>query len=84
MEKIIFILTKINLFAANVHSKETNDYLKYNRLSKIYLECKANNIKKKALSFGKSIIKDTKYYQKKEWSDEKKKIEKTKEKVLNY
>jgi len=84
VKKIIFILTIVNLLAINVHSEEIIDCSKYKKLSKLYIECKANAIKKKTLSFGKNIVKDTKDYQKKEWSDEKKKLKKAKKKVLNY
>ena len=84
MKKIIFILIIVNLLSINAHSEEIIDCSKYTKLSKLYIECKANNIKKKTLSFGKNIVKDTKDYQKKEWSDEKKKLKKAKEKVLNY
>jgi len=74
----------INLLTINAHSEEVVDCSQYNKLSKIYLECKANDIKNKTLSFGKNVVEDTKNYQKKEWSDEKKKLNKAKEKVLNY
>jgi len=84
VKKIIFILIIVNLLSINVHSEEIIDCSKYTKLSKFYIECKANNIKKKTLSLGKNIVKDTKDYQKKEWSDEKKKLKKAKEKVLNY
>tara|TARA_B100000965_G_scaffold245808_1_gene206285 strand:- start:461 stop:715 length:255 start_codon:yes stop_codon:yes gene_type:complete len=83
MKKIIFILIIFNLLNINVYSEEIIDCSQYNKLSKIYLECKANNLKKKTLSIGKNVIEDTKNYQKKEWSDEKKKLEKAKEKILN-
>ena len=83
MKKIILILIIFNLLKINVHSEEIIDCSKYNKLSKIYLECKANYIKKKTLSIGKNVVEDTKNYQKKEWSDEKKKLEKAKEKILN-
>ena len=83
MKKIIYIIVILNLLKINVHSEEIIDCYKYNKLSKIYLECKANYIKKKTLSIGKNVVEDTKNYQKKEWSDEKKKLKKMKEKVLN-
>ena len=83
MKKIIFFIIILNLLKMNVHSEEIIDCSQYNKLSKIYLECKANNLKKKTLSIGKNVIEDTKNYQKKEWSDEKKKLEKAKEKILN-
>ena len=82
MKKIIYIIIILNLLKINVHSEEIIDCSKYNKLSKIYFECKANYIKKKTLSIGKNVVEDTKNYQKKEWSDEKEKLKKTKEKVL--
>ena len=82
MKKIIFIIVIINLLNINVHSEEIIDCSKYNKLSKIYLECKANYIKKKTLSIGKNVVEDTKNYQRKEWSDEKEKLKKIKEKIL--
>ena len=84
MKKIIFILILINLLTINVHTEEVIDCSQYNKLSKMYLECKASDIKNKTLSLGKNVVEDTKNYQKKEWSDEKKKLKKAKEKVLNY
>ena len=46
-------------------------------------KCKGNMIKDKTISTGQNIIKDTKDYQNKEWSEEKKKWIKVKEKVLD-
>ena len=83
MKKIIFIIVIMNLLKINVHSEEIIDCSQYSKLSKTYLECKTNNLKKKTLSMGKNVIEDTKNYQKKEWSDEKEKLKKMKEKVLN-
>ena len=83
MKKVIFIIVILNLLKIKVYSEEIIDCSKYNKLSKIYLECKTNYIKKKTLSIGKNVVKDTKNYQKKEWSDEKEKLKKMKEKVLN-
>ena len=40
------------------------------------------NLKEKTISTSKNIVKDTKNYQSKEWSEEKKKLNKVKEKVL--
>ena len=83
MKKIIYIIIILNLLKINVHSEEIIDCSQYSKLSKTYLECNTNNLKKKTLSIGKNVIEDTKNYQKKEWSDEKKKLEKAKEKILN-
>ena len=82
MKKIIFIVIILNLYKINTHSEEIIDCSMYNKLSKIYLECKANYIKEKTLSIGKKVVEDTKNYQKKEWSDEKEKLNKVKERVL--
>ena len=45
------------------------------------MKCKANIIKNKTISGGKNFIDDTKNFQKKEWSDEKSKLNNLKEKV---
>ena len=97
-----FIIILFMIFGINnsVYSNEKNcDDLK--KFSVNYVKCKANlvkektistgkNVKNKTISAGKNLIEDTKNYQKKEWSDEKKKLNKvkdkineTKEKVLN-
>ena len=89
-KKIIFFIFLIlnifnsNGFASNKECKEIKIF------SVEYLKCKGNLIKDKTISTGKNIVEDTKKYQNEEWSEEKKKIEKakdkinkTKEKVLN-
>mgnify|MGYP001395660499 CR=1 FL=1 len=53
----------------------------FKKFSVNYMKCKANLIKDKTLSTGKNFIDDTKNYQNKEWSDEKKKINNLKEKI---
>ena len=60
------------------------------KFSAEYFKCKGNMIKDKTVSTGQNIIKDTKDFQSKEWSEEKKKmikvkdeINKTKKKVLD-
>ena len=90
MKKIIF-LTILSLYSFNFHSlAENNNCSDFNKFSVEYLKCKGNIIKDKTISTGKNIVEDTKKYQSEEWSEEKKKIEKakdkinkTKEKVLN-
>ena len=81
MKKIIFILILSNLLSTYLYSKELVDCTSYKKLSKDFLKCKAGNLKKKTISAGKNIVKDTKDYQKKEWSKEKKKLNKLKEKI---
>ena len=89
--KKIFFLTILFLLNLNTYSlAENNNCNKFNKFSVEYLKCKGNLIKDKTISTGKNIVEDTKKYQNEEWSEEKKKIEKakdkinkTKEKVLN-
>jgi len=65
----IFVLSMSN----NVYSNENcSDFKKF---SINYMKCKASSAKNKAVSAGKTFIKDTKEFQNKEWSDEKKKDE---------
>ena len=72
MKKIIFIIITL-LFYLNSYS--FSDELNCNEFKKFsvnYMKCKANLIKNKTVSVGKNFIDDTKNYQNKEWSDEKK------------
>ena len=78
----LFILSINNSFADNCEE--------FKKFSVEYLKCKGNSVKDKTISVGKNIIKDTKDYQNKKWSEEKEKIDnvkgkinKTKDKVLN-
>ena len=72
----IFVLSICN----TVYSKENcSDFKKF---SVDYMKCKAISAKNKAVSAGKNFINDTKEFQDKAWSDEKKKINKIKEKVF--
>ncbi len=74
MKKIFFLVILFNLviysnaFAKNGDCKELKKY------SIEYIKCKGNNLKDKTVTTGKNIIKDTKDYQKKEWSKEKDKL----------
>ena len=81
MKKITLIIIIILLnFTIKVFANEINcnDFKKF---SVEYLKCKGNLIKNKTISGSKNIIKDTKEYQNKEWSEEKGKIEKAKDKI---
>jgi len=53
------------------------------KFSTKYFKCKGNLLKNKTIYAGQNIIQSTKDYQKKEWSDEKKKIDNMKKKVLD-
>ena len=93
--KKVFIYTIILFFTLTLKvlsdDKQCNDFKKY---SVDYMKCKTNQLKIKTLETGKkikdktvstskNIIKDTKEYQSKEWSEEKEKINKIKEKVFD-
>ena len=94
MKKIFLYLT-ISFFTFSFEAlsdeKKCNDFKKY---SMDYMKCKTNQlkmktletgkkIKEKTVNTGKNIIKDTKEYQSKEWSENKEKINKIKKKVLD-
>ena len=74
-----FILLNIN----SISFANTNECKEFKKFSVEYLKCKGNIVKDKTISAGKNIIKDTKEYQNKEWSEEKKKLDKAKEKIFN-
>ena len=73
MKKIIFLTI---LFLLNINSysfANNNDCKEFRRFSLDYFKCKGNIVKEKTISAGQNLIKDTKDYQNKEWSEEKKK-----------
>ena len=69
------ITINFNSFANNKNCKE------FKKFSVEYFKCKGKIIKDKTISTGQNIIKDTKDYQNKEWSEEKEKLDKAKNKV---
>tara|TARA_X000000368_G_scaffold161671_1_gene127391 strand:- start:358 stop:609 length:252 start_codon:yes stop_codon:yes gene_type:complete len=83
MKKIFLFTTFILLNINSISFANTNECKEFKKFSVEYLKCKGNIVKDKTISAGKNIIKDTKEYQNKEWSEEKKKLDKAKEKILN-
>ena len=80
--KIIILL--ILFLIINITSKSfanVNNCNEFKKFSVEYLKCKGNKIKEKTISTGQNIIKDTKDYQNKEWSEEMKQIDKAKDKI---
>tara|TARA_Y100000741_G_scaffold206008_1_gene156763 strand:+ start:1182 stop:1457 length:276 start_codon:yes stop_codon:yes gene_type:complete len=81
MKKILFfsylILLNLNFnsYADKPNCKE------FKKFSIEYLKCKGNLVKDKTISTGKNIIQDTKDFQNKKWSEEKKKMIKVKDKI---
>ena len=83
MKKIIFF-TILFLFNLNTISFANDNNCKdFKKFSVEYIKCKGNIVKDKTISAGQNIIKDTKDYQNKEWSKEKTKIDKVKDKTKN-
>ena len=82
IKKIFLILFLFSILSEFAYTNEINceDFKKF---SVNRMKCKANLVRNKTISAGKNFIKDTKDYQKKEWSDEKKKIDNMKKKVLD-
>jgi len=81
MKKIIFLVIIFFSSTTSISFANNNDCKEFKKFSVEYFKCKGNIIKDKTISAGQNIIKDTKDYQNKEWSDEKKKIEKAKDKI---
>tara|TARA_Y200000002_G_C22152594_1_gene443576 strand:- start:50 stop:322 length:273 start_codon:yes stop_codon:yes gene_type:complete len=81
MKKIIFfiflILTTLNTNGFT-NSKDCKEFKKF---SVEYFKCKGNIVKDKTISTGQNIIKETKDYQNKEWSEGKEKMNKAKDKI---
>ena len=89
--KKITILILVLLFSKNTYGFTNNSNCdEFKKFSVEYFKFKGSGIKDKTTSTGQNIIKNTKDYQNKKWSEEKEKINKvkkkmikTKEKVLN-
>ena len=54
----------------------------FDKFTAEFLKCKADILKNKTIITGQNFVEDIKDYQKKEWSEEKEKVNKLKEKVL--
>ena len=75
-KKILFtILFTIIIHYTQVYADQ-NDCSEYKKFSINFMKCKA-------LSAGKNFVEETKSFQNKEWTKEKGKMDKIKEKVLN-
>jgi hypothetical protein len=82
--RIFYYLFFYILLTLHTNSYANNSNCKnFKKFSVEYFKCKGNLVKDKTIYAGQNIIKDTKDYQNKEWSEEKKKINDVKKKVLN-
>ena len=76
---ILTFLFLINL--STISYSKNNDCKEFKKFSIEYFKCKGEIAKDKTITTGKNIIKDTKDFQNKKWSDEKKKIDNAKDKI---
>jgi len=74
----LFIFILIPMKYAFGNEVECNNLKKY---SSEYFNCKAGNIKNKALEIGKDFVENTKEYQKKNFEESKEQLENTKEQI---
>tara|TARA_Y100000590_G_scaffold318739_1_gene360682 strand:+ start:226 stop:498 length:273 start_codon:yes stop_codon:yes gene_type:complete len=81
MKKILIFIILINTLTLNSFSGEIKDCSKYSKLSTEYYKCKSDNLFKDAKKYTDNFISDTKYYQDKEWSEEKSKLKDAKNKL---
>ena len=81
MKKIIFFVFLVLTLIHSNSFADKKDCKNFKKFSVEYFKCKGNIVKDKTISAGQNIIKDTKDYQNKEWSEEKEKMDKVKDKV---
>ena len=81
MKKILIFIILINILTLNSFSAEIKDCSKYSVLSTEYYKCKTDNLIINTKNYTDYFIKKTKNYQEKEWTEEKSKLELTKEKL---
>ena len=82
MIKKILLIISIFFGLNNLSYSNENNCSEFKKLSVNYIKCKSSSIKDKTIQVGKNFVEDTKNYQKKEWSDEKEKLDKIKKQVL--
>ncbi len=73
MKKIFFLSILFFFNKETMSFAEIADCNEFKKFSVEYIKCKGNLVKDKTISTAQNIIKDTKDYQNKEWSEEKKK-----------
>ena len=81
MKKIIFFILLIFTTIGSNGFANSKDCKEFKKFSVEYFKCKGNIVKDKTISVGQNIIKGTKDYQNKEWSEEEDKINKAKDKI---
>ena len=81
MKIFYYLIFYVLLTLHTISYADISNCKNFKKFSVEYFKCKGNLVKDKTISAGQNIIKDTKDYQNEEWSEEKKKIEKTKKKI---
>ena len=81
MKKVIFFLFLILININSSSIANIKDCKKFKKFSVEFFKCKGNIVKDKTISAGQNIIKDTKEFQNKEWSEEKEKMNEAKDKI---
>ena len=81
MKKIIIFIYLISTIIDSNGFANSKNCKEFKKFSVEYFKCKGNLVKDKTISAGQNIIKDTKDYQNKKWSEEKNKIDKAKDKI---
>ena len=79
----IFLVLILVIGFNNIVLPEEIECDEFKKFTVEYMKCKTNSLKNKSISIGKNFAGDTKEFQKKIWSEEKKKWIKVKEKVLD-
>ena len=82
VKKIIFLIVFIFVYINSYGFANSKNCKEFKKFSTEYFKCKGELIKDKTISTGQNIIKDTKDYQNKEWSEEKEKMNKVKNKIM--
>ena len=82
MKKKSFFTFVFLLIFYNISNSAELNCNKFKKFSLNYMKCKSSLIKNKTLTAGENFMKDTKNYQKKEWSEEKSKVKDVKKKIL--
>jgi len=81
MKKIILFTLFLLMIVNSKSFANVENCKEFKKFSVEYFKCKGNIIKDKTISKGQNIIKDTKDYQNKEWTEEKTKLDEVKDKA---
>ena len=83
MKKKLFFIVFLIFGLNNLVNANENNCTVFKKFSLDYIKCKGSLFKDTTIFKSKNFVENTKKYQKKEWSKEKEKMNKIKDKVLN-